>query len=198
MRLDKLADMIQNEDPISTIDHLIKQELLYFGTTDVTMARGEGNSFINIGKFLERAIQSTDILDVKFSDINYELDKITDTTYWKYLLKSISGYELYLKTYRSGFEAKNVMEQIVLNEQFPRSVLYSINQLHRYFERLKNDRNQNEFHQIDFMIGKIKSQVKFSTPDSIINDGLHCFLNETKIRLFEIGNQLNQNYFAHA
>ena len=198
MRQDKLADMIQNEDPISTIDHLIKQELLYFGTTDVTMARGEGNSFINIGKFLERAIQSTDILDVKFSDINYELDKITDTTYWKYLLMSISGYELYLKTYRSGFEAKNVMEQIVLNEQFPRSVLYSINQLHRYFERLKNDRNQNEFHQIDFMIGKIKSQVKFSTSDSIINDGLHHFLNETKIRLFEIGNQLNQNYFAHA
>ena len=198
MRQDKLADMIQNEDPISTIDHLIKQELLYFGTTDVTMARGEGNSFINIGKFLERAIQSTDILDVKFSDINYELDKITDTTYWKYLLMSISGYELYLKTYRSGFEAKNVMEQIVLNEQFPRSVLYSINQLHRYFQRLNNDRNQNEFQQIDFMIGKIKSQVKFSTPDSIINDGLHHFLNETKIRLFEIGNQLNQNYFAHA
>jgi len=198
MRQDKLADMIQNEDPISTIDHLIKQELLYFGTTDVTMARGEGNSFINIGKFLERAIQSTDILDVKFSDINYELDKITDTTYWKYLLMSMSGYELYLKTYRSGFEAKNVMEQIVLNEQFPRSVLYSINQLHRYFERLNNDRNQNEFQQIDFMIGKIKSQVKFSTPDSIINDGLHHFLNETKIRLFEIGNQLNQNYFAHA
>src|SRR6187431_2057748 len=71
MRQEKLAEMLQNEDPISTLDSLIKQGLLYFGTTDVTMARGEGNSFINVGKYLERAIQSTDILDVKFSDMYY-------------------------------------------------------------------------------------------------------------------------------
>lgn len=198
MRQDKLADNLQREDPITTLDNLIKQGLLYFGTTDVTMARGEGNSFINIGKFLERAMQSIDILDVKFSDMNYEMDKITDTTYWKYLLMSISGYELYLKTYRGGFEAKNVVEQIVLNDQFPRSVLYSINQLQRYFERLKNEANKSDFNRIDFMIGKINSKVKFSTTDSIISEGLHLYLNDTKKGLFEIGKKLNQNYFAHA
>ena len=175
MRQDKLAEMLQREDPITTLDNLIKQGLLYFGTTDVTMARGEGNSFINIGKFLERAMQSIDILDVKFSDMNYEMDKITDTTYWKYLLMSISGYELYLKTYRGGFEAKNVVEQIVLNDLFPRSVIYSINKLHRYFERLKNEANKTDFNQIDFMIGKVKSKVKFSTTDSIVSEGLPPF-----------------------
>jgi len=198
VRRDKLAELFQQEDPITILDNLIKQGLLYFGTTDVTMARGEGNSFINIGKFLERAVQSTDILDVKFSDMNYEMDKMTDTTYWKYFLMSIAGYELYLKTYRGGFEAKNVVEQIVLNEQFPRSVIYSINQLHRYFERLKHEHNKTDFNQIDFMIGKIKSKVKFSTTDSIIGEGLHLFLNETKKGLFEIGNKLNHNYFAYA
>lgn len=198
MRQNKLAESLQQEDPITILDNLIKQGLLYFGTTDVTMARGEGNAFINIGKFLERAIQSTDILDVKFSDKNYEMDKITDTTYWKYLLMSISGYELYLKTYRGGFEAKNVVEQIVLNEQFPRSVIYSINQLHRYFERLKSERNQAEFEEINFKIGKIKSEVKYSTADSIISEGLHLFLNDTKKSLFEIGHKLNQHYFAYA
>lgn len=198
MRQDKLVDLLQREDPITTLDNLIKMGLLYFGTTDVTMARGEGNSFINIGKFLERAMQSIDILDVKFSDMNYEMDKITDTTYWKYLLMSISGYELYLKTYRGGFEAKNVVEQIVLNDQFPRSVIYSINQLQRYFERLKSERNKSEYDQIDFMIGKLRSKVKFSTCDSIISEGLPVFLNDTKKGLFEIGKKLNQNYFAYA
>jgi uncharacterized alpha-E superfamily protein len=113
VRQEKLIDLLQREDPITVLDTLIKEGLLYYGTTDVTMARGEGNSFINIGKLLERAIQSADILDIKFSDLNYELDKPADTTYWKYMLMSISGYELYLKTYRSGFEAKKVMEQII-------------------------------------------------------------------------------------
>lgn len=198
IRQEILIDKLQKEDPISVLDTLIKQGLLYFGTTDVTMARGEGNSFINIGKFLERAIQSADILDVKFSDLNYDIDKPTDTTYWKYLLMSISGYELYLKTYRSGLGAKNVMEQILLNETFPRSVIYSVNQLHRYFERLKNEKNISGFNQINFMIGKVKSKVKFSTPDSIINEGMHHFLMETKASLFEVGIALNQNYFAQS
>ncbi|MFZ4059359.1 MAG: alpha-E domain-containing protein [Ferruginibacter sp.] len=197
LRQPQLAERLQNEDPISVLDILIRQGLLYFGTTDVTMARGEGNAFINIGKYIERAIQSADILDVKFSNLNEDADKTSDTTYWKYLLMSISGYELYLKTYRSGFEARNVVEQIVLNDQFPRSVLYSINRLHRYFERLKNDRNAAAFNEVDFMIGKIKSRVRFSTSESIFNEGLHNFLLETKSSLHEIGNTLNKNYFAY-
>jgi uncharacterized alpha-E superfamily protein len=198
MREEKLMDLLQKEDPITVLDILIKQGLFYFGTTDVTMARGEGNSFINIGKFLERAIQSADILDVKFNDLNYDLDKAADTTYWKYLLMSISGYELYLKTYRGGFEAKNVTEQIVLSERFPRSVGYSVNRLHRYFERLKTEHNLNSFNQVDFMIGKLKSRIRFSTTDSIIQEGLHDYLAQTKTSLLEIGKALNHHYFAYS
>jgi uncharacterized alpha-E superfamily protein len=198
MRQSKLEDWLQKDDPVTVLDNLIKKGLLYFGTTDVTMSRGEGNSFINIGKYLERAIQSSDILDIKFSNLNIDVDKVADATYWKFLLMSISGYELYLKTYRSGFEAKNVVEQIVLNDQFPRSVLYSVNRLQRYFERLKSDKNANEFNQVDFMIGKLKSRVKFSTADSIFTEGLHHFLKDTKSSLYEIGDTLNHNYFAYS
>ena len=198
MREERLTYILNNEDPITVLDTLIRQGMLYFGTTEVTMARNDGKSFINIGKYLERAIQSTDILDVKFSDLNYDLDKTADTTYWKYLLMSISGYELYLKTYRSGFEPKNVVGQIVLSEQFPRSVVYCINQMHRYFERLKSERNTPGFNQIDFMIGKFKSRIKFSTTDSIIQEGLHSFLHQTKSGLLEIGNTLNHTYFAYS
>ena len=131
VRDNNLSYQIQYEDPITVLDNLMKYGLLYFGTTDVTMARGEGNSFINIGKYLERAIQSTDILDIRFSYYTYDPNKHIDSIYWKYLLLSISGYELYLKTYRSGFDPVNILEQVVLNDQFPRSVVYCINQVHR-------------------------------------------------------------------
>ena len=197
VRQDDLANGLQKDDPVTVLDTLIKYGVVYFGTTDITMARGEGNSFINIGKYIERAIQSADILDVKFSDVKYDVDAASDTTYWKYLLMSISGYELYLKTYRGGFEARNVVGQVVLNDQFPRSVLYSINRLHRYFERLKHEGNTAEFNELDFMIGKIKSNIRFSTPETIMEQGLHQFLNETKGSLFAIGKTLSQNYFSY-
>ena len=197
VRDENLVQWLDREDPVSVLDVLIKQGLLYYGTIDITMSRGEGYAFINLGKFIERATQSADILDVKFSDVNYDIS-IADTTYWKYLLMSISGYELYLKTYRSGFEARNVVELIVLNRDFPRSVLYSINQMMRYFTRLKSDRNVDSYQKIEFLIGKLKSKINYSTTDSILKQDLHEYLEEVKTDLNEIGVTLNQNYFAYA
>jgi len=196
IRDEQIARGLHSGDPVTVLDELIRQGLLYYGITDVTMARGEGYSFINIGKFLERGVQSADILDVKFSDPRFDFAK-TDTIYWKYLLLSISGYELYLKTYKSGFDARNVVEQIVLNEAFPRSVIHSVNQLHRYFERLQSDRNREDFRKIDFMIGRIGSKVKYSTVDSILHQGLHLYLNGIREDLYELGNAFNQHYFAY-
>ena len=119
----KLERALLREDPISVLDVLIKQVMLYYGTVEITMERGEGRSFMNIGKYLERAIQSVDILDTKFVSINENPDLLTDTTYWKHLLLSLGGYELYLKSYKEGFEATNVLEQVIKLTGFPLQTL---------------------------------------------------------------------------
>ena len=198
VRDERLAANLKWEDPITVLDSLIREGVLYYGTAEITMARGEGMAFMNIGKYLERSIQSADILDVKFSDMSVNLDKVADTTYWKYLLLSIGGYELYLKNYRSGFEARNVVDQIVFDTNFPRSVLYSVNQLQRYFDRLKNDRNIESFDQINFMIGRLCSKVQFSNVQLISEVGLHPFLKELKQELNEVGKILTRLYLAYS
>jgi uncharacterized alpha-E superfamily protein len=189
--------LLEKDDPITVIDNLIKDGLLYSATSEVTMARGEGYSFMNIGKLLERAIQSADIVDVKVSNIGNGLSKVSDITYWKYLLMSISAYELYIKTYRGGFESKNVVEMIILNKNCPRSVMYSLDHIHRYFERFRNENNQDSFQKMDFMIGKLKSKILYSTPDTIMEQNLHEYLIDIKKDLHKIANGLNQYYFAY-
>lgn len=190
-------DLLRN-DPISVLDVLIKEVMLYYGTSEITMERSEGRSFMNIGKYLERAIQSLDILDSKFVSVNTNPDLLTDTSYWKHLLQSLGGYELYLKTYRQGFEAMNVLEQVILNNDFPRSVIYSINNLQRYFERLKSDRNPESFSQLSFLIGRLQSQVRYSSVWTIQEVGIHPYLSAIKNDLYGIGNALNEYYFAYA
>jgi uncharacterized alpha-E superfamily protein len=194
----RLKHALQYDDPVTVLDSLIKQCMLYYGVTDITMFRGEGLCFMNLGKYLERAIQSADILDIKFSDLSYDLDKTTDTTYWKYLLKSVSGYALYLKRYRSGFEARNIVDQVLFNNDFPRSILYSINQLHRYFGRLKNDQNMEGYNKVDFLIGKLRSKLQYSNVDSVSKIGLHHYLTEITTDIYTIGTTLNQHYFAYS
>src|SRR6201996_8595847 len=194
----RLERSLQREDPVSVLDILIKQVMLYYGTVEITMERGEGRSFMNIGKYLERAIQSVDILDTKFGSISDNPDLLTDTTYWKHLLLSLGGYELYLKTYREGFEAENVLEKVVLNNDFPRAVIYSVNNIQRYFDRLKNNSNMEDFREMSFQIGRLQSRIKYSSVKSISDEGLHTFLYQIRGELYGIGNRLNEYYFAHS
>jgi len=189
---------LQREDPIGILDILIKQVMLYYGTVEITMERGEGRSFMNIGKYLERAIQSVDILDTKFSSVSDNPDLLTDTTYWKHLLLSLGGYELYLKTYREGFEAENILEQVVLNNDFPRSVIYSVDNIQRYFDRLKNDSNVDTYREMSFQIGRLQSRIKYSSVRSIRQEGLHLFLTQIRNELYGVGNSLNEYYFANS
>ena len=195
---DRLTYALQHEDPITVLDSLIRECMLYFGVSDNTMFRGEGLCFMNVGKYMERAIQTADILDVKLSNLAYDLDKPTDTTYWKYLLMSISGYSLYLKRYRSGFEARNIIDQVLFNVDFPRSVLYSLNQLQRYFQRLQSDQNTEGFSKVDFMIGKLRSKLQYSDVQSVSHTGLHHYLTSINAEISSIGSMLNHYYFAYS
>jgi uncharacterized alpha-E superfamily protein len=194
----KIERNLQREDPIGVLDILIREVMLYYGTVEITMERGEGRSFMNIGKYLERAIQSVDLLDTKFGSIDDNPDLLTDTTYWKHLLLSLGGYELYLKTYREGFEAKNVLEQVALNYDFPRSVIYSVNNIQRYFDRLKNESNLDDFREMSFQIGRLQSRIKYSSVKSIQDEGINSFLSQTRGELYGIANRLNEYYFAHS
>src|SRR6202000_2567552 len=194
----RVEKALQREDPIGILDVLIKQVMLYYGTVEITMERGEGRSFMNIGKYLERGIQSVDILDTKFGSIDGNPDLLTDTTYWKHLLLSLGGYELYLKTYREGFEAENVLEQVVLNNDFPRSVIYSVNNIQRYFERLQNDSNMDDFREMSFKIGRLQSRIKYSSVRTIRQEGLHTFLTQIRGELYGIADSLNEHYFANS
>jgi uncharacterized alpha-E superfamily protein len=147
---------------------------------------------------MERAIQSAEILDIKLSNLDDDVEKPTDAAYWKYLLMSISGYSLYLKRYQSGFEARNIIDQVLFNPDFPRSVLYSLNQLERNFERLRSEKNLDGFQKVQFMIGKVRSKVKYSNVHNVYDIGLHHYLTETVAEIDEIGLALNQHFFAYS
>jgi uncharacterized alpha-E superfamily protein len=195
---DRLSRMLEYDDPVTTLDGLIRQSMLYYGISESTMFRGEGFSFMNMGRYLERALQSVDLLDVKFSDLAYDMDKTADTTYWKHLLLSISGYALYLKTYRSAFEARNIIDQVIFNGSFPRSVFYSVNLLQRYFDRLEDNLDSEGYRQVGFMIGKLKSNIQYSNLQHVSEVGLHNFLTDLHKDLQSVGNALNQYYFAYS
>jgi uncharacterized alpha-E superfamily protein len=197
IRNQQIQFQVQYGDPVSALDSLIYHGMLYHGTVDITMARGEEFNYLNIGKFLERAILSADMLNIKLAELNYNLQHPVEVPALRYLLYSLSGYELYLKTHRGNFQADHVLQQILYNTNFPHSVSYCLKQLFRYFERLKTESLPESYGQLEFLIGRAMNNVKYSTVRSADSEGLRRFLEQTRSELFGIATAFNQYYFGN-
>jgi uncharacterized alpha-E superfamily protein len=160
------------------------------------MPRGEGWNFMNMGKFIERAIQTADILDIKFLDIEYDLHNPMDIPYWKNLLLSVSGYEYYMKSYHTGLQTQNVLDMIVMNTNFPRSILYSVKKISHIMEKITLDKTHADAN-LEKVIGRLRSRIEYSDLDTIADIGLHQFLKETMDDVFNFSNKLSKEYFAY-
>lgn len=187
---------IDNQEQILILGDLINRGLLFFGICEVTMPRGAGWDYMNLGKFTERAIQTVDILDVRFSQIDYDLNNPSDIPYWRNLLLSLSGYELYLKQYRGGLQSRNVADMAIFNPEFPRSILYCVTRLQRYLEDLQ-EKNQGESPVAQKQIGKLKARLQFTEMEEIAEMGLHRFLKDIRSELYAFGDALSRTYFAY-
>jgi uncharacterized alpha-E superfamily protein len=194
----QLHTQVLQGDPVTALDTLIHQGMLYYGTVDITMARDEGFTYLNIGKFLERAVLSTDMLKIKLTELKNDLQQPVEVTALRYLLYSLSGYEFYLKTHRGSFQAESVLEQILLNESFPHSVSYSLKQLLRYFERLEADSLPESYKQLEFLIGRAMNNVKYSNIKISDSEGLRNFLKQTRQEILGIAAAFNQYYFGNS
>ena len=189
-------DFSANIEVPTELASLMQNSLMFYGTAEVTMPRSEGWSFINMGKYLERAVQTIDILEINFQEFDYNLDMPLSTSHWQHLLKSVSGYELYLKSYRTGNDTENIADFLLFNLDFPRSVLYCVTRLHQLFEKLRKTSHAETYTKIDYMIGKAKSNLQYTELSEIREQGLAPYLSGIKTELYAIGNQFNINYFA--
>ena len=184
-------------DPVSAIDSLIRHGLLFTGTVDNTMTRDEGFTYLNIGKFLERAVQITDIIRMKMSEFKMGSESMVEGPTMRYLLYSLFGYELYIKTYKGNFTAENVLQLVVYNNHFPHSILYCLERIYKYFERLNAESVQENYDQLDFLIGKTMNNIKYSNVNADNPEMLNSFLHQTKNDLFDIGSSLSKLYFGN-
>lgn len=187
---------IENDEQVALLSSLINRCLLFYGVIEVTMPRGQGWNFMNLGKFIERAIQTVDILDVKFNDKHYDLDDSEEIPYYRNLLLTLSGYELYLKSYRTGLNGQNVVNMALLNTSFPRSVLYCLIRLDRTIRGMAGE-NIEATPKLQKLVGRLRSMVEYSDIESISEKGLHDFLAEIRKDLYGFGSALSRGYFAY-
>lgn len=198
IRHDMMAHQTLGEDPVSGLDALIQQGVLYVGTVQNTMPRDEGYIFLKLGKFLERALQTVEMLRLNQDSFEADAEHSANGHELRYLLYGLLGYELYIKTYQGHLDADSVLELVLYNADFPHSLLYSLGQLLRYCERLKDKSRPENYEQLRFLIGKARTSVAYSTLHAHRQGGaLEQFLTQVKSELLEIATTLSNLYFGN-
>ena len=192
----RIETLLESGEQLYAISSLIDESLYFYGVAEVTMPRGEGWNFMNMGKFIERAILTADILDIKFNDIEYDFHNPMDIPYWKNLLLSVSGYEYYMKSYHTGLQTQNVLDMIVMNTNFPRSILYSVKKISDIMEKITHEQTDADAN-LEKVIGRLRSRIEYSDLDTIAKVGLHKFLEEIVADIFNFSDKLSKVYFAY-
>ncbi|MEM7180049.1 MAG: alpha-E domain-containing protein [Spirochaetota bacterium] len=181
-------------DEVQTFFKEVRQNcLLFHGCMDATISHDtEVWNFAMLGRLLERADKSTRILDMKYyillpsiNDIGTSIDLIQ----WIALLKATGSLGMFKKSY-SKINPKAISEFIMLNEYFPRSILFCMKQIKQNLQGISPG-GTNVLNLVDTTLAELKA----TNVELIFTTGLHEYLDNMQIKLNQIDGEINQNYF---
>ncbi len=189
---------LKDSRAIEVLDRLVKNSVLFSGITETTMPRGQGWNFMNLGRFIERSMFTIEIANAHFKKINYDMSNPQDILRWRNLLISLAGYELYLKTYTGGNHNFNVIDQVIMNKNFTRSVFYSFERIRKYLEDIIEETKIEGGEELKKMFGRLHSRIRFIDLNSIHNPELQNFLFSIRHELVEFSKQFSRIYFSYS
>ena len=191
------GDGFGQQDIIQTLQLFSHHSLLYTGIADVTMPRGLGWSFMNLGKFIERCFEIITESDQHYKQINYNLGAENAIIQWRELLFALSGYELHLKTYRGSNYNKNVLHQVIFNEDFPHSVMYTLERIEKYLNDIVLENQSPDNMELMCSFRRLYSRLKYMDRSTINSGNLRLFFDDIRTEMLQISRQLNQNFFSY-
>ncbi|MGO4811216.1 alpha-E domain-containing protein [Cupriavidus sp. 2MCAB6] len=191
-----IADGILSDDPAQFFEWVKFRSHLARGVQFGTMLKDDAFHFMRLGTFLERADNTARILDVKFqagtlddSDPNRDAN---DFYHWAAVLRSVSGFEVYRKIYRTVITPERVAELLILRPDMPRSLVSSMDEVVAILSLVGNQHSSETERQA----GKLHADLKYARIDDIFAVGLHAYLTSFLERIGDLGNGISRDFLV--
>ncbi len=170
---------------------------LLTGILDATMSHDTAWHFANLGRLLERADKTSRILDVKYFTLLPTVDSVGtahDDLQWSSLLFSISGFEAYRRSHHM-IQGDAVVDFFLLHEQFPRSVLFCLQNVESSLRAIAGDSTDVRHAQVIDQVVAIKQRFLATDAGTILAAGLHEFVDRLQCDLNRVGETIDEVYF---
>ncbi|MGE2728927.1 alpha-E domain-containing protein [Mycolicibacterium vaccae] len=165
---------------------------MFAGLADSTLSRDDGYRFMVLGRALERVDMTVRLLLSRVGDS-------ASSPAWVTLLRSAGAHDTYLRTYRGVLDAGRVVEFMMLDRLFPRSIFYSLRLAeHSLTELVKRPHGRlGATAEAQRLLGRARSELEFLQPGAVL-ESLEARLAGLQKTCFDVGEALSLQYFHSA
>lgn len=163
------------------------------GVADGTTSRDEGWLFLKMGKFVERLDGTARLISFRAEGPSRPSPS-SENVHWVALLRCLCSMEAYKKLHPERVERKHVLDFLIFDEYFPRSVRYASVTVADFAERLAEihgARGKN----VERAFGKLAARLEYAEVEDIEKRGTPGFLRELLSDLGEANGLLQRAFF---
>lgn len=194
---DKAKQMLA-QTPAEFYETVMQGSGRFQGVARATMMRDETWHFFQIGNYLERADQTSRLIDA-CSNVALVQPPHPDAQplRWQALLHSCSAWHGYREHHRE-IEPQSVLEFLFLSETFARSVRFCVREVDIALSSLIAPPSSKSVPDPIRLSGRIRADIAFGSIEEILEIGLHEFIDGLQARLGKLGSAIFETYVLYA
>ena len=178
--------------PHAFFAYVEERAAMFHGLAASTMSRDDSWRFLLLGQSVERVDMVVRLLLSRVSDR-------MSSPGWLTVLRSAGAHDTYLRTYRGVLDAGRVVQFLLLDRLFPRSVFHAIHEAESCLQQL--DRRPTvrigAKHEALRLLGRARSELEFLRPQDLLDD-LPAQLGGLQECIREVGEAVSLQYFHSA
>ena len=168
---------------------------LFKGAADATMSHGEGWRFLLLGVYLERAQLIGALLEVCFGDRKRRA--INDHSALTGLLRMSCALEPYLRVYTADMQPRFILEFLLLDEDFPRSVRFCTARIEEHLASISRHADAVGVSGPDRLAGRLRARLQYADIGEVQAGGSSAFLGAVLDECAAVHRQVYETFVAY-
>jgi uncharacterized alpha-E superfamily protein len=203
MQSDMHAEAIiaSGEQPSEFLQQVMEAVHQFQGVSDSTMSHGEGWQFIQVGRYIERASATALLLEAYHADLWSHFDRLPEGNEyleWMGLLRSATAFEAYCKVYTADLTPDRILEFLLLDEDFPHSLRFSIDTLQNALEAIDGESGKVRAEPLRRLAGRLQASLSYSSVDEILSGDVVAYLRGIQFQCKSIHDMIYELYVDYS
>jgi uncharacterized alpha-E superfamily protein len=167
------AEAAFDDDPPGFLQEVIADLHLFKGAADTTLSHGEGWRFLLLGVYIERAQLIARLLEVCFSE--GKTPAVTEPIALMSVLRMACALEPYLRVYTADINPRFILEFLMFNEDFPRSIRFCTARIQDFLSQLARETGAARSDALR-LSGRLDARLKYADADEVEGAGAGALL----------------------